>query len=273
MRRSKDSDRSDMCPDLFRSCVEIYHTLAIESPDTLRVGDEVHRCDPNRLITALHIAIYSKFYCNLTDAAPLISHEQLIAELCDANTGGVPGMNAETDQQRTYVAVGARRQPGTRWLRLYWNVDHRGAIDLMARASAYLNRVKVPFRLKVLLDVTIRRRDAAVLYVPRERWDAAGDVIADAYDALSPSGVLQPETPLFTKAVRPGIGVAEDPDTGASFGTHRSGLVARAMGRSYLLGHREDTQQWGMLREEFLLEGLSLSAPYLNAGSTDRYAL
>jgi HopA1 effector protein family len=259
--------------DLRLACAEIFRALAIVRPDSLRLHDQHYRCDPDRLVTALMTAVYTEFYCKLTIAVPNVTLPELLTALSAANQGGPSRRNATMEQSGTYVALGQTHPPGTRWLRFYWNVDHRGAIELMASATATLNRQQVPFRLKVLLDVSVRRRDAVVLYVPLELWSAGGMVIANAYDALVQAGTLWPETPLFTKALRPGVGLAEDPATGASFGMHRAGLVARAMAKSYLRGRCEDHEQWEELRNEFALEGLSLAQPYLNAGSCDVYAL
>jgi hypothetical protein len=65
--------------------------------------------------------------------------------------------------------------------------------------------------------------------------------------------------------------LAEDPQTGLSFGMHRSGLVARALARSYLAGHAEEEQQWSGVTAEFAREGLSIDRPYLNPASRDVY--
>ncbi len=255
------------------ACAEIFRALTIAGPDSLRLHSQQYRCDPERIVTALMAAVYTEFYCKLTSSVPSVTRQELLWALSSANRGGASGGRAETEQPGAYMASGQTQPPGTRWLRFYWNVDHRGAIGLMASATAILNRWQVPFRLKVLLDLSIRRRDAAVLYVPRDLWLAGGMVIADAYDALAQAGTLRPETPLFTKAVRPGVGLAEDPLTGASFGMHRAGLVARAMAKSYLRGRGGEHEQWEDLLDEFALEGLSLARPYLNAGSRDVYAM
>jgi hypothetical protein len=255
------------------ACAEIFRALAIVRPDSLRLHDRHYRCDPDRLVTELMTAIYTEFYCKLTIAVPTVTLPELLTALSAANRGAWSARNATTEQSGAYIALGQPHPPGMGWLRFYWNVDHRGAIELMASATATLNRRQVPFRLKVLLDVSVRRRDAVVLYVPLELWSAGGIVIANAYDTLAQAGTIRPETPLFAKALRPGVGLAEDPSTGASFGMHRAGLVARAMAKSYLRGCCEGHEQWEALRDEFALEGLSLAQPYLNAGSRDIYAL
>jgi hypothetical protein len=271
-----------MSPELRGACAEMFRALAIESRDTLRLRGERIRCDPDRIVSALHVAVYTHFYCGLTNTAATMSRPELLAALAAANAGGLShvagaspagGVHARTGDAGTYLAWGPWQDRGARWLRLYWNVGPHGAVDLMARTPAILNRAHVPFRLKVLLDVSVRRRDAVVLYLPRERWPAAGTVLAGVYGAIEASGTLRPETPLFTKSVRPGVGLAEDPGTGASFGVHRAGIVARAIAKSYLRGRVGDEGRWEDLGDEFALDGLSLGAPYLNAGSRDVYAL
>lgn len=169
------------------------------------------------------------------------------------------------------MAMGAKHLPGTKWLRLYWNVSPRGAIVLTEAATTILNQLMISFRLKVLLDTSVRRRDAAVLYLPISLWSSAETVIETVCRRLDGTDDIQSDTPLFTKRICPGVGLAEDPMTGLSFGMHRSGLVAKSLLRSYLRGHSDELKQWTDLNGEFSENGLSLAYAYLNAGSHDIY--
>jgi hypothetical protein len=159
------------------------------------------------------------------------------------------------------------------WLRFYWNVSPAGAIVLTRQTTSTLNRQQVPFRLKILLETAIRRRDAAVLYLPRDLWFPARNIIDTVHRELEGSDALQVDTPLFTKVLRPGVGFAEDPQSGISFGMHRSWLVARSLVTSYVHAHDRPIEKLIDLERGFAREGLSLDQAYLNAGSADVYDL
>jgi hypothetical protein len=49
---------------------------------------------------------------------------------------------------------------------------------------------------------------------------------------------MRPGTPVFTKFLAPGLGLAEDPGQGDSFGQHRCRLLADAMILAYEQGKK-----------------------------------
>ncbi|HVX64977.1 MAG TPA: T3SS effector HopA1 family protein [Bryobacteraceae bacterium] len=261
-------------PDLRVACGEMFRLIRIEGPDTVRLGEIVCPRIAEPLASWLQGQIYKTFFCAMAPSGALDSPAPLLRALSLANAGG-GGWRKEslTGQPGAYLAYGAPEPPGTQWLRFYWNVTPRGAILLTARATSVLNRLLVPFRLKVQFDTSLRRRDAAVLYLPRGLWEHARAVMEPLSRELEASGDVCPDTPLFTRPLRPGIALAEDPQAGLSFGMHRSGLAARALVRGYDLGHAGEEALWLDLAAEFRAEGLSLERPYLNAGSTDVYRL
>jgi hypothetical protein len=157
-------------------------------------------------------------------------------------------------------------------VRVYWNVSSSGAVALMAQLTRGLNRLGVPFRFKVIGHPDrFSRCDAAVLYLAVDDFERAADTIADVYDAVR--ACMRPGVPAFTKRLRPGLGLAENPRDSDSFGWHRCGLVADAIvraheGRMQSLAERVDS-----VAKRFAEASLSLEVPYVNPKSTDRYAL
>ena len=256
-----------LCKDLRRIAmsVEILRGIRITSPDTVRIGEREYCGLRDYLVPWLQCEIYKNFFCAMKPVSVAAPVSSFMTALSAANAG------RETAQPGSYLALGRPEPKGTKWLRLYWNVNPSGARVLTEITTGILNRLQVPFRLKVLLDTSIARRDAAVLYVPLANWPAARDLIGPVCRQLDESRNLEPATPLFTKTLRPGVALAEDPQTGLSFGMHRSGLVARSLARSYLAGHTGEDQQWSDLSAEFEREQLSLGRAYLNAGSADVY--
>jgi len=245
--------------------LEIFRQVRITSPDTVRIGERESNGLQNHLVPWLQCEIYKNFFSHMRPVSTPASVPLLARALAAANAG------FGTVQPGWYMAHGQPEPARTKWLRLYWHVNSHGALVLMGLATGILNRLLIPFRLKVLMDTSIDRRDAAVLYLPRSHWTIARDLVGPVSSQLEDVGALDPATPLFAKAVRRGVGLAEDPQTGLSFGMHRSGLVARALARSYLAGHAEEEQQWSGVTAEFAREGLSIDRPYLNPASRDVY--
>jgi hypothetical protein len=247
--------------------LEMLRGIRITSPDTVRIGEREYGGLRDYLVPWLQCEIYKNFFCGMRPVSLAAPISAFMSALSEANAG----QKSFTAQRGCYMALGQPEPSGTKWLRLYWNVNPSGAIALVGIATGMLNRLRVPFRLKVLLDTSIARRDAAVLYVPLADWPAARGIISPVCRQLDESRNLEAATPLFTKTLRPGVGLAEDPQTGLSFGMHRAALVARSLARSYLAGHSGADQQWSDLRDEFEREKLSLDRAYLNAGSADVY--
>jgi type III HopA1-like effector protein len=244
---------------------DMLRRVRLTSPDTVRIGERDHHGLRDCLFPWLQCEIYKNFFCHMRAVSAPASLPLQARALAAANAG------FGTVQPGWYMAHGQPEPAGTKWLRLYWHVNPRGALVLMGIATGILTRLLAPFRLKILMDTSIDRRDAAVLYLPLSHWIIARDLVGPVSRQLDDMGALDSTTPLFTKLLRPGVGLAEDPQTGLSFGMHRSGLVARSLMRSYLAGHAEEEQQWSSLSAEFAREGLSLDRPYLNAASRDVY--
>jgi hypothetical protein len=157
-------------------------------------------------------------------------------------------------------------------LRFYWHLTSAAAPKLLHRLTTSLNRGGFPFQLKVLSDPDrYDRCDAGVLYVARPHYEALAPVIGATYESLVDE--LRAATPAFTKRLAPGLGLAEDPGDGQSFGMHRAALLARAAVRAHERGSESAQERAAVVSESFGEQGLDLDRPYLNAGSPDRYDL
>jgi hypothetical protein len=247
--------------------LEILRGIRITSSDTVRIGEREYRGLRDYLVPWLQCEIYKNFFCSMRPVSIAAPISSFMSALSEANAG----KKSFIAQPGCYLALGQPEPSGTKWPRLYWNVNPSGAITLVSIATGILNRLRVSFRLKVLLDTSVARRDAAVLYVPLADWPAARDIIGPVGRQLDESRNLEPATPLFTKTLRPGVALAEDPQTGVSFGMHRSALVACSLAKSFIAGHTEENQQSSDLQGEFERENLSIDRAYLNPGSADVY--
>lgn len=158
-----------------------------------------------------------------------------------------------------------RDEPGT-LVRLYWNISAEGAPGLLARLTGRLDRFRVPFRFKTLaLPGAYGRLDAAVLFVARRSFPIVARLAAEVHREVAPW--LGTAVPLFTLPLAPGLGLAEDPGHGESFGTHRCRLVAEALLR------RPEGDRPATVASWFAAYGLDLARPWLNPGSVGGYAL
>ena len=156
--------------------------------------------------------------------------------------------------------------------RVYWHVRASGAAPLIAALTRALNATGTPFWLKLVnVPDAYVRSDAAVLYVPRSHYGDAEPAIASACAEVAPH--LRTSTSAFVKRLAAGLGVAEDPGGGSSFGQHRSRIVAAA-----LLGHPvlEDSVAGAAAAVEAVSAhltqaGLDPDAVHLSPGSTMDY--
>ena len=155
-------------------------------------------------------------------------------------------------------------------VRFYWNISAEGAPRLVGAISAALNSFAIPFHLKCLrMQALFDRSDSAVLYVARRYTRIVAVLLPGIYAAVRND--LDSTAPLFSKQLADGLGVAEDPQTGESFGMNRCRLMAEAVCRAHEQGHGSAEARLGEFGALFAAAGLSLQHPYLKAGSAHSY--
>jgi hypothetical protein len=113
------------------------------------------------------------------------------------------------------------------------------------------------------------RADAAVLYVAKKDLPRVMAIVPVVHAAMVRH--LRASTPFFTKRLARGLGVAEDPGDGRSFGQHRCELVADALVRHFESGGPWDRAAADAVVARFSEAGLDASRPWLGAGSADCY--
>jgi hypothetical protein len=161
-----------------------------------------------------------------------------------------------------HVLGDAPAAPGGDRLRLCWNVSAVGAVTLVKRLTYALNQAGVPFTLELQTDPE------------RYTHGAAADLVLARGDFSSVMALLRPllrsigsqlsdGAPAFTKPLRRGLAVAEEPDGAERFGEHRCRLVAEAI----VTG----AGTVDAVRDRFAADGVALETPYLQPGSDDAY--
>ena len=170
-----------------------------------------------------------------------------------------------------YTIAGAKRceggEPRT-LLRFYCNLSLAAVVAVVGDVTRALAGEDLWYRIKVLSDPQqFARPDAVVLYTAKEDYDTVADVLMGAYKM----GRFRTPVPVLTKALAPGIGLAENPGSKESFGMHRCGLIAEGLVRA--LEQRAESSEGRLeaVKQAFRDEGLDPARPYLNPGSVDEY--
>jgi hypothetical protein len=155
-----------------------------------------------------------------------------------------------------------------RTVRFYWHIAAGGAVRLLEGLVAALDRWGVPFRIKAWsTPAAYSRRDGAILYVPTRHYALVAEQVARAYGQVQPA--LEPDVPLFTRRLAPGLALADDPGPGESFGQHRCRLVAEALWQAP--GLTEPAARLAAVRARFVAAGLDPAAPHLHPPNREEY--
>jgi HopA1 effector protein family len=186
----------------------------------------------------------------------------------------VPGFYVAIGNGPGEMAGGPASRPDAEppLVRLYWHLTPEAAVPYMAAATSLLNALGVPFRTKVLVDpTTYARADAGVLYLDRRQFGEAREAVREIHRRVAAG--LRPEVPLFTRALAPGLGVAEDPGNGLSFGQARCRTAAAALWSAFRAARHGEQERAAALAEAFRSEGLDLAGLHLAPGSKASYSL
>lgn len=174
--------------------------------------------------------------------------------------------NVGKEQQNPDADLGAGR--------IYFNLTPSGAVKMMDILTQELNALEIPFTFQVLYNaVAYGRYDSGVLYFERHDYQLIQKVLQNVY--LENQVYFQPEVPLFTKFLAPGISVAEEPvrkfSAQESFGVNRCQIVANALLSVWQEGEHSPEQRMTAIREHFAQYSINLERPYLNPDSEDIY--
>ncbi|AXG68336.1 hypothetical protein KORDIASMS9_00551 [Kordia sp. SMS9] len=146
--------------------------------------------------------------------------------------------------------------------RFYWNVSPEGAAKLVNLLTTTLNDYKIPFQFKCLNHPELYvRSDSAVLYVSKKHVQLVSIILQSVIPNLEP--YLVDEIPMFTKQLHKGVGYAEDPGKGQSFGMSRSSTIAEALVEAFLQ-EQNATQRFNTVVNSLSRKGMSLDRLHLN---------
>ena len=180
---------------------------------------------------------------------------------------------SRTQQPGFYIANSGVPAPfgaDSRMTRIYWHIAEEGAVPLLHAITTLLNRYQVPFRFKTLsYSGVYSRADAAVLFFAARYYQIVARLLPQIRGEVRSH--LRPATPLLTLRLHDGIGLAEDPANGESFGMNRSRLLAQAIWDAYARGQQSEESRMQELAIQFQRNGLTLERPHLRPSSADIY--
>ena len=140
--------------------------------------------------------------------------------------------------------------------------------DVVQALSNALDQACLPYLLKYPSEPAAwLRQDAVVLYVAARHGRHVHRLLGHQADWLRTR--LRSTSPLWTLPLLPGLGFAQDPDDGRSFGESR--CRALALGLLDAACHGADLRQ--AVQAQFDLCGIDWDHPHLEADPEDRYGL
>lgn len=156
-------------------------------------------------------------------------------------------------------------------VRWYWNLAPDSAIQFLNHATSSLQRAQLAYTIKILDDpVRFSRYDSVVLYHRKEDSTEVSEILEGTYASLGSDP--RRGVPALTKPLAPGVGLAEDPGGGESFGLHRCAILAEQIILAHEQGKSTIADRMTVVEEGFAKLGINLfSRPYLNFGSSDDY--
>jgi len=168
-----------------------------------------------------------------------------------------------------YIAVGNHGEPIAEKSRIVvtFNISAEGAPMLLEVLSRALNHAACRFIFKFLNEpLQYGRFNAVILEMEAESYSVLHTILEANSECISPH--LSDPVPLFSHRLAAGVGLVEAPRDDADFGLSRSELLAQALLDSDSRAHSRQE----MIRNKFVQQGLDWTRPYLNPGSTARYA-
>ncbi len=156
-------------------------------------------------------------------------------------------------------------------VRLYWHLAPAGAERLVGLMTRRLNEAGVGFQLKVLSEpLRYHRTDPAVLYLARDDYPKGRPILRKVHVEIAPW--LRSTVSLLVKRIAPGVGLAEDPGDGSSFGEHRGRLLAGILTDPECVALRSGPERVALVASRLARDGYDLDRIYLNPGSPDDFA-
>lgn len=162
----------------------------------------------------------------------------------------------------------------SKFVNLYFHVNAKGAVSLMAGLTEKINQIKIPFNFKVLYNADdYPLEDAAILTIASQHYEMIRPILQDIY--LANYAFFNPEIPLFTKFLVPGLSLAEQANQANSsinnFGLHYFEAIAKGLITAWQQGEDIIQNKVRLIRDFLAEQQINFNYPYLNLNSEDIY--
>ncbi|MDJ0632690.1 MAG: T3SS effector HopA1 family protein [Xenococcaceae cyanobacterium MO_188.B29] len=157
---------------------------------------------------------------------------------------------------------------------VYFNLSSNGAVAVIDSLTKELNAIALSFSFKLLYNpADYDCYDSGILYFEQRDYPTIYPLLQSIY--LKHQSHFQPEVPLFTKVLAPGLALAEEPNQKFfeqdNFGRNRCQIVTNGLLVARQKGDESPQGRIAEIREQFSLMGIKLQHSYLNPKSEDIY--
>jgi hypothetical protein len=230
----------------------VIHQLGPNGQVFVRKGDRERAAMPGAFISDAVVGMAPQIGASVSVRAP--------RETLDAQPGYYFAFGETLDELADQLSL----------VRFYFHCGADGAVLLIGGLTSALNHFQVPFQLKAPAMPTLYgRTDAAVLYIGARYFTITARIVAQVRETVP----LESSVPLFTKRLWPGIGVAVEPGSGESFGTHRCRLAAEGIVDAWREESQDVQARLAATEARFAAAGLDLNRPWLGPGGLDLFIL
>jgi HopA1 effector protein family len=276
--------------------------LAIDADETDSINKNIAQKLENNTFLGVDVAFYDRLHQSNQGQGYFSHNWQVVREEPDGtlavHKGGLtlhidPNLHLQTQvlpiigdlvaiklpknlvQNGFYMAVSdAGSYDGEEIVRVYFNLTPDGSVAVMESLTGELNAISIEFNFKALYNPSdYDRYDSAVLYFDKHNYEVVHPILERVY--AKHQADFQPEVPLFTKMIAPGLAIAEEPDQKfgekESFGMNRCQIVANGLLEAWEQGNNSPDARMVSILEKFAALGIGLQHPYLNANSQDIY--
>lgn len=146
-------------------------------------------------------------------------------------------------------------------IEIYFNANPEGIIVLLGEITRQLNDLKITFTFKILDNPNnYPCYDAGILTFFRDDYLVVLEVIKSLYPCIQSN--LNPETPLCTFKLAPGIGLAEISEV--DFANSRCSAIANGLLAAWYQDDNSPDNRLQWIMKEFSLAKINCKYPYLN---------
>lgn len=152
--------------------------------------------------------------------------------------------------------------------RIYLNIKNSAcAVRFVQWQSEFIDQNQIPFEYKILLDpASYHRTDAAVIYLNRTHVHGAIQSLQKNFHKFR--NLLGCDVPALTYPIAPGIGLAEEPEGGQSFGVDRTAALSRLFLTHYFEDGLQPSESFELVINRLDKLGICKDLPYRNAFSS-----